>query len=108
MDIAATSETDLETRKADAISLTRIAVARLADIGVSAKVIGSLSTGRFQTHSDIDLLVTDCPRNLKYRIEGIVEDCLPGFEFDVVYLDEIPPHRLHRFMENVTDARDLR
>jgi len=108
MSIGTRTETDLERRKASAVSMTMIAVRRLAEIGVSAKVIGSLSAGRFKEHSDIDLLITDCPRHLKYRIEGIVEDCLPGFGFDVVYLDEIPSHRLHRFLENVTDASDLR
>jgi predicted nucleotidyltransferase len=108
MSVATRTDIDLETRRASAVSLTKIAVRRLAEIGVSAKVMGSLPAGRFKEHSDIDLLVTDCPRHLKYRIEGLVEDCLPGFRFDVVYLDEIPSHRLHRFLENVTDARDLR
>ncbi|MDO6963296.1 nucleotidyltransferase domain-containing protein [Rhizobium alvei] len=108
MNVSVSSEIDLETRKARAVSLTKIAVRRLAEIGVGAKVMGSLSAGPFGEHSDIDLLITDCPRHLKYRIEGIVEDCLPGFRFDVVYLDEIPPHRRHRFLEKVTDAGDLR
>lgn len=95
-------------RRQYAIRLTQKLVQVLADIGVTVRVIGSLTSDRFNEDSDIDLLVTDCPRPLKYRIEGIVEDHLPGFKFDVVYLDEIPPHRLHRFTEGLTNASNLR
>jgi hypothetical protein len=44
-------------------------------------------------HSDIDILVVRCPNELRYRIEGVVEDCLGGFPFDVLYLDEVPSER---------------
>jgi predicted nucleotidyltransferase len=108
MSIAVLSDMDLGARRASAVSLTKRLVARLADIGVDAKIFGSLSSGKFNAQSDIDLLVTECPRHLKYKIEGLVEDGLPGFRFDVVYLDEIPAHRRHRFLETVTDAGDLR
>lgn len=95
-------------RRRRAVLLTKKLVETLSSMDVTAKVIGSLATDRFDDHSDIDLLVTECPRELKYRIEGIVEDSLPSFRFDVVYLDEIPPHRLHRFTEGLVDACDLR
>ena len=95
-------------RRRRAVLLTKKLVETLSSMGVTAKVIGSLATDRFDDHSDIDLLITECPRKLKYRIEGIVEDALSGFKFDVVYLDEIPPHRLHRFTEGLVDACDLR
>jgi predicted nucleotidyltransferase len=96
-----------QSRRAVAIKLTRELVGQLAAMGVTAKIFGSLASDRFSAHSDIDLLVTDCPRDFKYRIEGIVEDSLPGFKFDVVYLDEIPPYKLHRFTEGTVDASDL-
>jgi predicted nucleotidyltransferase len=110
MTLAEASRPDgtLTGRRERAVALTKKLVKLLADMGVSIKVIGSLTTSRFNEYSDIDLLVTDCPKSLKYRIEGIVEDGLPGFKFDVVYLDEIPPHRLHRFTEGQIDASDLR
>jgi predicted nucleotidyltransferase len=99
---------DLDERRSVAIAAAKEVLRRLEELGVQAKVFGSLAGGRFHHHSDIDFLVTQCPRHLKYRIEGLIEDSLPGFGFDVVYLDEIPVHRLHRFLETVADAGDLR
>jgi predicted nucleotidyltransferase len=80
----------------------------LAGMGVTARVIGSLAAGRFRLDSDVDFLVVDCPRHLKYGIEGVVEDCLEGLSFDVVYLDEVPAHKLERFTREAVDARHLR
>ena len=80
----------------------------LAELGVDARMIGSLVSGRFGHHSDVDFLILDCPRHLKYGIEGVIEDCLAGLPFDVVYLDEIPAHKLARFVGEAVDARYLR
>lgn len=98
---------DLALRKKRAITLARDIVSKLAERGVTAKIIGSLAGGGFGADSDIDLLITACPRSLKYRIEALVEDTLDGFRFDVVYLDEIPIDRLARFTKDAIDARDL-
>jgi predicted nucleotidyltransferase len=93
----------------------RLAVLRVKDVcaalsrmGVSTRVIGSLATGRFGPSSDVDLLVTDCPRHLKYAIEGLVEERLGGLPFDVVYLDEVPPRKRDRIEREAVDARNLR
>jgi hypothetical protein len=67
-----------------------------------------LASGRFGPRSDIDLLITQCPRHLKYAIEGTIEELLQGLPFDVVYLDEIPEHKLDRFVRGAVDARQLR
>lgn len=83
----------------------RAAIAALAERGVTAEIIGSLAEGRFDQTSDVDLLVTMCPRDLKYAIESVVEDCLPGLSFDVLYLDELPPVQAARYQEA---ARALR
>ncbi|RAI44595.1 nucleotidyltransferase family protein [Rhodoplanes roseus] len=91
-----------------AIERARAACDMLAARGVTARVIGSLAADRFGPASDIDLLVTACPPDLKYAIEGSVEDCLGGFRFDVIYLDEVPPHKVERLMRDAVDARDLR
>lgn len=85
----------------------RQACAALAEMGVTARVFGSLADGRFDLNSDVDLLITECPRHLKYAIEGIVEDCLGGIPFDAVYLDEIRPHRVERFTRHAVESKDL-
>lgn len=95
-------------RRGLAISRARQACAALAGMSVDARVIGSLASGRFEHSSDIDFLIVECPRHLKYEIEGVVEDCLGGLPFDVIYLDEIPAHKLVRFTEEAVDARYLR
>jgi hypothetical protein len=95
-------------RRRLAVSRARDACAMLAGMGVTARVIGSLATGRFGPNSDVDFLITECPHHLKYGIEGVVEDCLAGLRFDVVYLDEIPARKLDRFTREAVDARHLR
>lgn len=97
-----------DERRRLAVSRAREACETLAGMGVTVRVIGSLATGRFRVDSDVDFLVADCPRHLKYGIEGIVEDCLRGLPFDVVYLDEVPAHKLDRFTREAIDARHLR
>lgn len=95
-------------RRRRSILGARAAVAALGELGVSALVTGSLARGGFGPHSDVDLLVTRCPRSLKYAIEGVVEDSLGGLPFDVIYLDEVPEWRRGRFSAGAVDARDLR
>jgi predicted nucleotidyltransferase len=95
-------------RRSFAISRAREATAALARLGVEARIIGSLASRRFRPGSDIDFLIVECPRRLKYGIEGLVEDCLGGLPFDVVYLDEVPAHKLDRLTREAVDARDLR
>jgi predicted nucleotidyltransferase len=91
-----------------AIDAARNATAALDALGVTVLVIGSLTRGQFGVHSDIDFLVTRCPRNLKYAIEGVVEDALGGLRFDVVYLDELPAWKAANFIEGAIPAADLR
>jgi predicted nucleotidyltransferase len=91
-----------------AIEAARAATAALNALGVTVLVTGSLARGPFGIHSDIDFLVTRCPRILKYAIEGVVEDALGGLSFDVIYLDELPTWRADSFMEGAIPAADLR
>jgi len=91
-----------------AVSRARGACLALAGMGVTARVIGSLATGRFGPGSDVDFLIMECPRHLKYRIEGVVEDCLGDLPFDVVYIDEIPAWKRDRFTREAMDAGHLR
>lgn len=95
-------------RRQQAVLRAREACEALSALGVSARVTGSLAAGSFGPHSDVDFLIVDCPRHLKYAIEGLIEDCLRGLSFDVIYMDEIPRHKLDRFVEGAVDARHLR
>jgi predicted nucleotidyltransferase len=104
MSRVATQIESLEVRRTRALSGARSAIAALRERGVTALITGSLADGTFGERSDIDLLVTACPRSLKYTIEGLVEDCLPGFHFDLVYLDEIPTPKRASFLGKARDV----
>jgi len=67
----------LDEYRLRAVAGAQAAAAALAELGVRVIVTGSLARGKFNIHSDVDLLITYCPRRLKYRIESIVED-IPG------------------------------
>lgn len=99
---------DAEAAHKRAAAKARSVLAALSRMGIDVRVIGSLATGGFGHGSDIDFLVVDCPRRLKYRIEGTVEDLLAGTPFDVVYLDELPRWKADRAMREAVDARHLR
>lgn len=96
-----------QQRRAIAVEKARHVLIALAAVGVDARIIGSLAKGGFDVTSDIDVLVIECPQGLKYRIEHLIEDILEGLPFDVIYVDEIPPHRIVQFMEGAVDARHL-
>ena len=55
----------------------------------------------------VEVVVTGSLCDLKYAIEGIVEDELGNVPFNVVYREKIPPSRLDRFMEGAVNASDL-
>lgn len=97
----------LDDYRSRAVAGAQAATAALAELGVRAIVTGSLARGKFNIYSDVDLLVTSCPRRLKYRIESIVEDTLEGMPFDVIYLDELPAWKAARFKEGAVDASEL-
>ena len=98
----------LTKRRLQAVAGAMAATKALASVGVHAVVTGSLARGRFGLYSDVDLLVTECPRHLKYAIEGIVEDQLAGMPFDVIYLDEVPQWKLASFTGHTVHASQLR
>ncbi|WP_376089634.1 hypothetical protein ACE7GA_18330 [Roseomonas sp. CCTCC AB2023176] len=52
-------------------------------------------------------MVTRCPDNLRYAIEGLVEDCLGDIPLGVVYVDEVKTWRLARMLPSVRDVHDL-
>jgi transcriptional regulator with XRE-family HTH domain len=95
-------------RKARALAAARRVLAMLAKAGIEAGVVGSLARGTFGAHSDVDFLVLECPRRLKYAIEGRIEDEMDGIGFDVVYLEELDPHFRKKAIGEVKRASDLR
>lgn len=82
-------ESRRSARERAALAAAAVALRRLRGRGVRAAVFGSLATGRFGLHSDVDFIVLDCPPALRYRIEADVEDCMQGMPFDVAYADEM-------------------
>ena len=80
----------LRARQAAASQAAARALARLGDRGIEAALIGSLKKGGFGLHSDIDILITNCPKDLIYTVEGELEDIMNGLPFDVIYLDLLP------------------
>lgn len=79
--------TDLRSRYLEAAR--RVAVS-LKERGIEVRLVGSLARGTdFDASSDIDFLVLECPKDLRYRIEADVEEMLDGIPFDVTYLDEV-------------------
>jgi predicted nucleotidyltransferase len=98
----------LEDYRTKAIEGARRAAAELERRGVKVVITGSLARGSFGRGSDVDFVVLECPRHLKYAIEAVVEDELVGIPFDVVYRDEIPAAKLRRFMDGAVSASNLR
>jgi len=97
----------LDAYRRRAVAAARAVTVALAERGVRAVVTGSLARGTFNVYSDIDFLITACPRDLKYRIESLVEDILIGIPFDVVYLDELPAWKAKHFLNGAVDASVL-
>jgi len=74
----------LAHHRAAAIAAAKRAVSQLEQKAIKVLVTGSLADNTFDLHSDIDFLVVECPREVKYALEGIVEDALGSIPFDVI------------------------
>ena len=107
-DFASTVPSASDDRRQRAVAGARAAVDMMKEKGITALVIGSLAKGEFGPDSDIDFLLTSCPRKYKYAIEAQVEDILGDLHFDVIYLDEIPENRARGFTSGAVDANALR
>ena len=82
-------ETRRRARERAARASALVVLRYLRARGVRAGVFGSLASGRFKLHSDVDFIVLECPSALRYGIEADVEDRMRGIPFDVVYADEM-------------------
>lgn len=95
-------------RERAAVAAAGAALRRLRARGVRAAVFGSLSTGRFGLHSDVDFIVLECPAGLRYAIETDVEACMHGIPFDVAYADEMREPWRSRALAALRDESTLR
>ena len=84
------------------------ALRSLRSRGVHAGVFGSLATGRFGLHSDVDFIVLECPQALRYRIETDIEEHMRGIPFDVAYADELREPWRSRALATLRDESALR
>ena len=77
-------------RRRQALECARRVLSRFREHGVEGHVVGSLATGRFMAHSDIDFLVTRCPRNIdRLSLEAEVEQLCGAMPYPVIFLDEV-------------------
>jgi predicted nucleotidyltransferase len=96
-----TLKANIEIRERQARKRAGLVLQALKERHVDAVIFGSLASRKFDLDSDVDFLVRACPRQLKYRIESLVEDLMEDIPFDVVYRDEVPAPKLSR-MEAAT------
>jgi len=101
-------ESQRRARERAALAAAAAVLRRLRTRGVRAAVFGSLATGRFGLHSDVDFIVLECPPALRYGIESDVEACMQGIPFDVAYADEMREPWRSRALSALRDESALR
>lgn len=97
----------LASHRAAAIAAAKRAISQLEQKAIKVLVTGSLADNTFGLHSDIDFLIVEYPREMKYALEGMVEDAVGNIPFDVIYLDEVAPRKLLSFTEKARRVEDL-
>ena len=93
-------QNQLSARRAAATRAASLALKHLHERGVEASLIGSLKSGSFDFHSDVDILVTECPAHLIYAVEAELEDIMGGISFDVVYLNLLAEEKRARWLSH--------
>jgi predicted nucleotidyltransferase len=85
-----------EERAGRARLLAEAVLGRLQELGLEAKLVGSLADGRFLDHSDVDILVSSAPDE-KTRILAFDASQTLAAQFhipcDLIFADETP-HRI--------------
>lgn len=97
-------------RRVRALRCALATIPALHEQGVEAYVIGSLATGRFMSHSDVDYLVTGHIDPQQRRlVEATIAAAMAGSElgYDVVYEEDIKENLLKEFDHAKADASRL-
>lgn len=92
----------LQSREKEARERSRRVIERASSNGIELYVIGSLTSGRFGLHSDVDFFVpglTDPQRRVS--IERIVASAFRGssIPYDIVYASDLTPERAQEFQD---------
>jgi predicted nucleotidyltransferase len=91
------------TRRKQAEALARSTLARLRALGVEARLVGSLASGRFRLDSDVDYLIENAGRLSEARIVAEIERSMKGFPFDAIFPNRVAPN-VRRFI--LREGRD--
>jgi predicted nucleotidyltransferase len=75
--------------------------------GYTARVVGSVATGRFNLISDVNFLVKESPGDQIWKIESAAMDIMGNVEFDLSYRDEVRERILQNMEECVMDEWEL-
>jgi predicted nucleotidyltransferase len=97
-------------RRVRALRCALAAIPALNEQGVEAYVIGSLATGRFMSHSDVDYLVIGHNVPMQRRlVEATIARTMAGSNvgYDVVYEEDINEDLLKEFLRARADAPRL-
>ena len=90
----------IETKRLLALKLAEEACLFLCRLGAKESFIfGSLITGNFQEHSDIDIGVLGLPPEHIYKVESKIEEILGGMRFDLVYMENAPAYLVEKIRE---------
>jgi predicted nucleotidyltransferase len=98
----------IAAHRAQAVKAAQAAAAAAACFGVRVIVFGSLATGRFHRHSDLDLAL-EGPAEALHDAEGAAFGAAAeqGFEPDIVRMDLAPPGLAARIRETGRDPASL-
>jgi predicted nucleotidyltransferase len=97
-------------RRVRALRCALAAIPALNEQGVEAYVIGSLATGRFMSHSDVDYFVIGHIVSMERRwVEATIAEAMAGSNvgYDVVYEEDIKEDLLEEFRHARADAPRL-
>ena len=90
----------IHTKRLLALKRAEEACLYLCRLGAKESFIfGSLLSGDFREHSDIDLAVSGLPREHIYKVESKIEEIVGGMHFDLVYLENAPAYLVKRIRE---------
>lgn len=102
-------------RTADRLRTARLRVARLVEAAAGEPfafaVIGSLASGRFGLHSDVDLLVRgEIDTTARVRVEQLVAAAMrgSGIRYDLIFACDLTPARLREFEHDLVEPSGLR